>query len=69
MSKRDKWTAEFVSLVEKLRAEQKKFFATKQQVHLINSKQLEKEVDANIRDFKLNGLPPSAPVIQEKLGL
>lgn len=69
MSKRDKWTAEFVCLVEKLRAEQKKFFATKQQVHLVNSKQLEKEVDANIRDFKLNGLPPGVPVVQEKLEL
>lgn len=69
MSKRDKWTTEFVSLVEQLRAEQKKFFATRQQVHLIKSKELEKQVDANVRDFKLNGLPPGAPVIQEKLEL
>jgi hypothetical protein len=54
---REKWTNEFVKLVEELRAEQKKFFATKQQVHLIRSKQLEKEVDLNIKDFRLKGVP------------
>ena len=64
---REKWTNEFVKLVEELRAEQKKFFATKQQVHLIKSKELEKAVDANIKDYRLNGLPAAGDSTQATL--
>lgn len=67
MSAREKWTVEFVKLVEEMRNEQKKFFQTKQQVHLIRSKELEKEVDLNVKDFRLKGLPEASVNQQQQL--
>jgi len=65
MSAREKWTVEFVKLVEEMRSEQKKFFSTKQPVHMYKAKELEKEVDLNIKDFRLKGLPPEASSNQQ----
>lgn len=66
MSEREKWLNLFVSQVEEMRAEQKKYFKTRQPVHLQNSKALESAVDANIKSYRLKGAP-AAPVTQEKL--
>ncbi len=65
MSAREKWTVEFVKLVEEMRAEKKKYFQTKQPVHMYKAKELEKEVDLNIKDFRLKGLPPEASSNQQ----
>ncbi|MCA0428361.1 MAG: hypothetical protein LCH37_13090 [Bacteroidetes bacterium] len=54
---RETWIRDFVLTVESMRTEQKRFFATKQPVHLQNSKAYEKEVDTLIREFKLGEAP------------
>jgi hypothetical protein len=69
MSAREKWTVEFVKLVEEMRAEQKKFFSTKQPVHMYRAKELEKVVDLNIKDFRLKGLPEAGNSSQIGLGI
>lgn len=66
---REKFLTQFVNLVAELRQEQQKFFATKQQVHLVNCKKLEKQVDSQIKEFKLNGAPESAAHAQTRLEL
>jgi hypothetical protein len=43
---------EFIALVAKMRAAQKRYFDTRDRDALIDSKQLEKQVDRLLADFK-----------------
>jgi hypothetical protein len=43
---------EFIALVEKMRSAQRQFFTQRDREALIESKQLEKQVDRMLQDFK-----------------
>lgn len=63
---RDVIAQNLVKAVKLMRKEQKLYFSTRQQIHLIKSKELEHEVDQKIIDYEKYVHPN---INQEKLGL